>query len=102
MAFHEQFYRVEPEMTINDLVEFNELQELVIPSTKYEKLLTEEQQVKHSSKVPHLYRNKAPIHQLEFEGLEPGENDSSLGEGIELCAAEMTIPFKPLMVKGLV
>ena len=103
MAFHEQFYRMEPEMSINDLVEvkqyehesikdfmmrfrrtrmrcqfpinyaqlisiaqkalrlplrkkfydvqFNELQELVIAATKYEKLLLEEQQVKHSSKV---------------------------------------------------
>ncbi|KAB2630739.1 S2-RNase [Pyrus ussuriensis x Pyrus communis] len=137
MAFHEQFYRVEPQMTINDMVEmkqyehestkdfmmrfrktmmrcqiplrkkfydvqFNELHELVITATKYEKLLTEEQQVKHSSKVPHFYKNKAPIHQLEFEGLEAGENNNSLGEGIELCAAKMTTPFKPLMVKELV
>ncbi|KAM2421462.1 hypothetical protein ACFXTH_027787 [Malus domestica] len=41
-------------------------------------------------------------HQLEFEGLELGESDNSLEEGIELCATEMTTPFKPLMVKGLV
>ncbi|KAM1365126.1 hypothetical protein ACFX2F_043589 [Malus domestica] len=114
MAFHNQFYRVELEMTINDLVEvkqyehestkdfmmrfrrtrmrcqfhinhgqllaiaqkalrlhlrkkfydvhFNELQELVIAVTKFEKLLTEEQQLKHSSKVPLFYKNKALIH----------------------------------------
>ncbi|KAB2631277.1 S2-RNase [Pyrus ussuriensis x Pyrus communis] len=142
MVFHEQFYKVEPEIMINDLVEvkqykhestedfmmrfrrtrircqfpinhaqlisivqkalrlllrkklydvqFNELQKLVIVAMKYEKLLTEEQQVKHSSKVPPFYKNKAPIHQLKFERLEP------------LCTAEMIIPFKPLMVKRLV
>nr|XP_028952689.1 uncharacterized protein LOC114822480 [Malus domestica] len=119
MAFHEQFYRIEPEMTINDLVEvkqcehestedfmmrfrktkmrcqfpinqaqlisiaqralrlplrnrlydtqFNELQELVIAATKYERLLLEEQQVKHTSKAPHFYKNKAAIHHVEIE-----------------------------------
>ncbi|KAM2982014.1 hypothetical protein FF2_013268 [Malus domestica] len=154
MAFHEQFYRVKSEMTINDLVkvkqyehesienfmmrfrktkmrsqfpinhaqlisiaqkairlplrkkfydvQFNELQELVITSTKYEKMLIEEQQVKNSSKVHPLYKNKAAIHQLEFEGPEPGGSDNNGGEGIELCAAKMTSPFKPLIVKGLV
>ncbi|KAM2676879.1 hypothetical protein EV1_003508 [Malus domestica] len=123
IAFHEQFYRVEPKMTINDLVEvkqyeheftedlmirfrmtkircqfpinhaqliaiaqkalrlpfekkfydvqFNELQELVITATKYEKLLTDEHHVKHSSKVPSFYKNKDLIHQLEFKSLEP-------------------------------
>ena len=80
-------------------VQFNELQELVIAATKYEKLLIEEQQVKHSIKVPYFYKNKALILQLELEGLEVGENDNSLGEGIELYVAEMTTPFKPLMVK---
>ncbi|CAN6718184.1 unnamed protein product [Malus baccata var. baccata] len=94
MAFHEQFYKIEPELTINDLVEvkqydhestedfmmralklplrkrfydaqFNELQELVIAATKYERLLQEEQQVKHTSKVPHFYKNKAVIHRVE-------------------------------------
>ena len=52
-------------------VQFNELQELVIAATKYEKLLIEEQQVKHSSKMPPFYKNKAAIHQLKFEGPEP-------------------------------
>ena len=42
------------------------------------------------------------MHQLEFEGLSLGENDSSLGEGIALYATEMSTHFKPLMVKGLV
>ncbi|KAB2636835.1 S2-RNase [Pyrus ussuriensis x Pyrus communis] len=154
MAFHEQFYRVAPEMIINDLVEvkqfehesiedfmmrfritrmrcqfpinhgqlisiaqkvlrlplrkkfydvqFNELQELVIVATKYEKLLIEEQQVKHSSKVHPFYKNKAAIHQLEFEETELEESDGHGEEGINMCAAEMTTPFKPLMVKGLV
>ncbi|KAB2617251.1 S2-RNase [Pyrus ussuriensis x Pyrus communis] len=154
MAFHKQFYRVEPEMTINDLVEvkqyeheftedfmmrfrktrmrcqfpinhaqliviackalrlpmkktfydvqFNELQELVIVATKYEKLLAKEQQVKHLSKVPIFYKSKASIHQLEFEGLDKGENDNSLGEGIKLCAVEMITSFIPLMLKRLV
>ncbi|KAM1462826.1 hypothetical protein ACFX1R_049168 [Malus domestica] len=147
MAFHEQFYRMEPEMTINDLIEvkqyehestkdfimrfrrtrmrcqfpinhiqhiaiaqkalrlplrkkfydvqFNDLQELVIAATKYEKLLLEEQQLKHSSKAPHFYRNKTDIHQVEFEE-RPKENDGygrELREAIDMCAAKMTIPF---------
>ncbi|CAN6716135.1 unnamed protein product [Malus baccata var. baccata] len=156
MAFHEQLYMMEPEMTINNLVEvkpyehestedfimrfrrtrmrcqfpinhiqliviaqkalrlplrkkfydvqFNELQELVIADTKYGKLLLKEQQLKHSSKAPPFYRNKVVIHQVEFkERLE--ENDGhgrELREAIDMCAAEMTTPFKPLMVKGLV
>ncbi|KAM1431882.1 hypothetical protein ACFXTO_014473 [Malus domestica] len=82
-------------MTINDLVEvkqykhefaedfiMSELQELVIAATKYEKLLIEEQQVKHSSKVPPFYKNKVAIHQVEFEGAEPEESDGHGGEGI--------------------
>ena len=44
--------------------QFNELQELVIAATKYEKLLNEEHQLKHSSKTPHFYKNKAAIHQV--------------------------------------
>ena len=40
-------------------VKFNEL---VIAATKYKKLLLEEQQVKHLSKVPHYYKNKVAIH----------------------------------------
>ena len=82
-------------------VQFNELQELVIAATKYEKLLLEEQQLKHSSKTPHFYKNKAVIHQVEFEG-EPEEDDGHGREVIDMCAAEMTTPFKPLIVKGLV
>ncbi|KAM0984563.1 hypothetical protein EV2_012346 [Malus domestica] len=154
MAFHEQFYKIEPEMTINDLVEvkqydhestedfmmrfrktrmrcqflvnqaqlisiaqralrlplrkrfydtqFNELHELVIATTKYERLLLEEQQVKHTSKVPHFYKNKAAIHHVEVEEARPEhEDDHDRGE-IDVCAAEMTTPFKPLTVKGLV
>ncbi|KAM1567215.1 hypothetical protein ACFXTH_046358 [Malus domestica] len=123
MAFHEQFYRIKPELTINDLVEvkqydhestedfmmrfrrirmrcqfpvnqaqlisiaqralklplrkrfydaqFNELQELVIAATKYERLLQEEQQVKHTSKVPPFYKNKAAIHRVEVGETRP-------------------------------
>ncbi|XP_050125792.1 uncharacterized protein LOC126603081 [Malus sylvestris] len=147
MAFHEQFYRVEPEMTINDLVEvkqyehestenfmmrfrrtrmscqlpinhaqlisiahkelrfplrkkfydvqFNELQE-------YKKLLLEEQQVKHSSKTPNFYKSKTAIHQVKFEEAEPEESNGHRGERIDMCAAEMTTPFKLLIVKQLV
>ncbi|KAM2961338.1 hypothetical protein FF1_030925 [Malus domestica] len=154
MAFHEQFYRIEPEMTINDLVEvkqydhgttedfmmrfrktimrcqfhvnqaqlisiaqkalrlslrkrlydtqFNELQELVIAATKYERLLLEEQQVKHTSKVPPFYKNKAVIHRVEVEEARPEQEDDHGKEEIDVCAAEMTMLFKPLMVKGLV
>ncbi|KAM1175585.1 hypothetical protein ACFX19_028567 [Malus domestica] len=154
MAFHEQFYRIEPEMTINDLVEvkqyehestedfmmrfrktrmrcqfpinqaqlisitqralrlplrkrfydtqFNELQELVIAATKYERLLLEEQQVKHTSKAPHFYKNKAVIHRLEVEETGPEHEDGHDREDIDVCAAEMTTPFKPLTVKRLV
>ncbi|KAM2039086.1 hypothetical protein ACFX1T_012568 [Malus domestica] len=149
MAFHKQFYRVEPKITINDLVEvkqyehesiedfmmrfrrtrmrcqfpinhaqlmfialnalrfplrkkfydvqFSELQELVIAATKYEKLLVEEQEMKHSSKVPPFYKSKDAIHQLEFEWPEIRESDRNVKEGMELCVAEMTTPFKHLM-----
>ncbi|XP_068328113.1 uncharacterized protein [Pyrus communis] len=132
MAFHEQLYRIEPEMSINDLVEvtipynhaqlifiaqnvlrlplrknfydvqFNELQELVIAATKYEKLLLKEHQVKHSSKALPFYKNKAAIHQVEFEEAEPEQNDNHGREGMNMCAVEMATPFKPLIVKGLV
>ena len=154
MAFREQFYRVKPEISINDLVEvkqyehvstkyfmmrfrktrmrcqfpinhaqlisiaqkalrlrlrkkfydvqFNELQELVIAATKYEKLLIEEQQIKHSSKVPYFCKNKAAIHQVEFKGAGPEESDGHEREWVDMCAAEMTTPFKPLIVRGLV
>ncbi|KAM2117324.1 hypothetical protein ACFX1R_010888 [Malus domestica] len=154
MAFHEQFYRIEPELTINDLVEvkqydhestedfmmrfrrtrmrcqfpvnqaqlisiaqralklplrkrfydaqFNELQELVIAATKYERLLQEEQQVKHTSKVPHFYKNKAAIHRVEVEEAKPEHEGGRDEEDVDVCAAEMTAPFKPLTVKGLV
>ncbi|KAM2980449.1 hypothetical protein FF2_011883 [Malus domestica] len=154
MAFHEQFYKIEPEMTINDLVEvkqydhestedfmmrfrktrmrcqfpvnqaqlisiaqralrlplrkrfydtqFNELHELVIAATKYERLLLEEQQVKHTSKVPSFYKNKAAIHHVEVEEARPEhEDDHDRGE-IDVCVAEMTTPFKQLTVKWLV
>ncbi|KAM2827915.1 hypothetical protein PS2_033771 [Malus domestica] len=84
MAFHEQFYRVELEKLISIAqrvlrlplrkkfydVQFNELQELVIAATKYEKLLLEEHQLKHSSKAHPFYKNKATIHHVEFEGVE--------------------------------
>ncbi|KAM1342505.1 hypothetical protein ACFX2F_006820 [Malus domestica] len=154
MAFHEQFYKVKPEMTINDLVEvkqyehestedfmmrfrktrmrcqfpvnqaqlisiaqralrlplrkrfydtqFNELQELVIATTKYERLLLEEQQVKHTSKTHPFYKNKAAIHRVEVGEIGPEQEDGHDREEVEVCAAEMTTPFKPLMVKGLV
>ncbi|XP_068336662.1 uncharacterized protein [Pyrus communis] len=101
MTFHEQFYRMALEMTINDLIEFNELQELVIAATKYEKLLLKEQQLQHSSKTPHFYESKAAIHQVEFKG-KSEEKDGHGREVIDMCAAEMTTPFKPLMVKRLV
>ena len=82
-------------------MQFNELQELVIAATKYEKLLLEEQQLKHSSKTPHFYKNKAAIHQVEFEG-EQKEDDGHGREVIDMCGVEMTTPFKPLIMKGLV
>ncbi|KAM1096708.1 hypothetical protein ACFX19_014461 [Malus domestica] len=149
MVFHEQFYRIEPELTINDLVEvkqydhestedfmmrfrrtrmrcqfpvnqaqlisiaqralklplrkrfydaqFNELQELVIDATKYERLLQEEQQVKHTSKVPPFYKNKAAIHRVEVGEARPEHEDGRDEEDVDVCAAEMTTPFKPLM-----
>ncbi|KAM1533821.1 hypothetical protein ACFX10_007684 [Malus domestica] len=154
MAFHEQFYRIEPEMTINDLVEvkqyehestedfmmrfrktrmrcqfpanqaqlisiaqmalklplrkrfydtqFNEIQELVIAATRYEKLLLEEQQMKHTSKTPPFYKNKATIHHVEVGEIGPEQEDDHDREEIEVYAAEMTTPFKPLTVNGLV
>ncbi|KAM1375247.1 hypothetical protein ACFX2I_025704 [Malus domestica] len=154
MAFHEQFYRIEQELTINDLVEvkqydhestedfmmrfrrtrmrcqfpvnqaqlisiaqralklplrkrfydaqFNELQELVIAATKYERLLQEEQQVKHTSKTPPFYKNKATIHHVEVGEAGPECKDDHEEKSIDVCAAEMTTPFKPLTIKGLV
>ncbi|XP_070667433.1 uncharacterized protein [Malus domestica] len=115
MAFHEQFYKIKPEMTINDLralrlplrkrfydTQFNELQELVIAATKYERLLLEEQQVKHTSKTPPFYKNKVAIHRVEVEKAGPEHEDGHDREEIDVCAAEMTTPFKLLMVKGLV
>ncbi|KAM2690966.1 hypothetical protein EV1_044066 [Malus domestica] len=154
MAFHEQFYRIEPELTINDLVEvkqydhestedfmmrfkrtrmrcqfpvnqaqlisiaqralklplrkrfydaqFNELQELVIAATKYERLLQEEQQVKHTSKAHLFYKNKAAIHRVEVGETRPEPEGGRDEEDMDVCAAEMTTPFKPLMVKGLI
>ncbi|KAM1263583.1 hypothetical protein ACFX2G_029185 [Malus domestica] len=152
MAFHEQFYIIEPELTINDLVEvkqydhestedfmmrfrktrmrcqfpvnqaqlisiaqralklplrkrfydtqFNELQELVIATIKYKRLLQEEQQVKHTSKVPPFYKNKATIHRVEVRETRPEHEGGHNEEDIDVCAAEMTTPFKPLTVKG--
>ncbi|KAM2147818.1 hypothetical protein ACFX1Q_004520 [Malus domestica] len=154
MAFHEQFYRIESEMTINDLIEvkqyehestedfmmrfrktrmkcqfpvnqaqlisiaqralrlplrkrfydtqFNELQELVIAAIKYERLFLEEQQVKHTSKAPPFYKNKAAIYRLEVGETGPEYENGHDREEVEVCVAEMTTPFKPLMVKGLV
>ncbi|CAN6678414.1 unnamed protein product [Malus baccata var. baccata] len=125
MAFHEQFYRIEPELTINDLVEVKQydhestedfmmrfrrtrmrcqfpLQELVIAATKYERLLQEEQQVKHTSKTPPFYKNKATIHHVEVGETGPEHEDDREEENIDVCAAEMTTPFKPLTIKGLV
>ncbi|KAM2766056.1 hypothetical protein COP1_022020 [Malus domestica] len=139
MAFHEQFYRIEPELTINDLVEvkqydhestedfmmrfrrtrmrcqfpvnqaqlisiaqralklplrkrfydaqFNELQELVIAATKYERLLQEEQQVKHTSKVPPFYKSKAAIHRVEVGEARPEHEDDRDEEDVDVCAA---------------
>ncbi|CAN6681238.1 unnamed protein product [Malus baccata var. baccata] len=102
MAFHEQFYRIEPELTINDLVEFNELQELVIAATKYERLLQEEQQVKHTSKAHSFYKSKSTIHHVEVGETRPEREDGHEEENIDVCATKMTTPFKPLTVKGLV
>ena len=55
--------------------------------------------MKHSSKVPLFYKSKVAIHQVEFEGAEPEENDGHGGVGIEMYAALMNTPFKPLTVK---
>ncbi|KAM1255522.1 hypothetical protein ACFX2G_030338 [Malus domestica] len=82
--------------------QFNELQELVIAATNYERLMLEEQQVKHTSKVPPFYKNKAAIHRVEVEEARPKHKDGHDREEIDVCAAEMTTPFKPLTVKGLV
>ncbi|CAN6716485.1 unnamed protein product [Malus baccata var. baccata] len=149
MAFHEQFYRIELEMTINDLVEvkqyehestkdfmmrfrktrmrcqfpinqaqlisiaqkalrlplrkrfydtqFNELQELVIAATKYERLLLEEQQVKHTSKAPHFYKNKAAIHRVEVEETRPEYEDGHDREEIDKIVMNDGgfVPMKP-------
>ncbi|KAM1573987.1 hypothetical protein ACFX1Z_043385 [Malus domestica] len=78
------------------------LQELVIIATKYERLLLEKQQVKHTSKTPLFYKNKAVIHHVKVEKAGPEHEDGHDREEIDVCAAEMTTPFKPLMVKGLV
>ncbi|KAM2434720.1 hypothetical protein PS1_024785 [Malus domestica] len=83
-------------------MQFNELQELVIAATKYERLLLEEHQVKHTSKAPHFYKNKAAIHRVEVEEVRLEHEDGHDREEIDVCAAEMTTPFKPLTVKGLV
>ncbi|CAN6713704.1 unnamed protein product [Malus baccata var. baccata] len=148
MAFHEQFYRIEPELTINDRVEvkqydhestedfmmrfrrtrmrcqfpvnqtqlisiaqralklplrkrfydsqFNELQELVIAATKYERLLQEEQQVKHTSKVPHFYKNKATIHRVEVGETRPEHEGGHDEEDIDIVMNDGGfVPMKP-------
>ncbi|CAN6679430.1 unnamed protein product [Malus baccata var. baccata] len=149
MAFHEQFYRIEPEMTINDLVEvkqyehestedfimrfrktrmrcqflvnqaqlisiaqralrlplrkrfydtqFNELQELVIATTKYERLLLEEQQVKHTSKAPPFYKNKAAIYHVEVGEIGPEHEDGHDREEVEKIVMNDGgfVPMKP-------
>lgn len=82
-------------------VQFNELQELEIATTKYERLLLEEHQVKHSSKVPHFYKSKAVIHQVKFEG-KPEENNGHEGERMEVCTVETTTYYKPLTIQRLV
>ncbi|CAN6687450.1 unnamed protein product [Malus baccata var. baccata] len=82
--------------------QFNELHELVIAATKYERLLLEEQQVKHTSKAHPFYKNKAAIHHVEVGEIRPEHEGGHDREEVEVCAAEMTTPFKPLMVKGLV
>ncbi|KAM1610744.1 hypothetical protein ACFXTN_021120 [Malus domestica] len=82
--------------------QFNELQELVIAATKYERLLLEKQQVKHTSKAPPFYKNKAAIHRVEVGEIGPEQEDGHDRKEVEVCAAEMTTPFKPLTVKGLV
>lgn len=51
-------------------MQFNELPELVIVATKYEKLLAKEQHIEHSSKPAPFYKSKVPIHQLEFEEMD--------------------------------
>ncbi|CAN6700445.1 unnamed protein product [Malus baccata var. baccata] len=78
------------------------LLELVIAATKYERLLLEEQQVKHTSKAHPLYQNKTAIHRVEVGEIGPEQEDGRDREEVEVCAAEMTTPFKPLTVKGLV
>ncbi|CAN6679928.1 unnamed protein product [Malus baccata var. baccata] len=149
ITFHEQFYRIEPEMTINYLVEakqydhettedfmmrfrktrmrcqfpvnqaqlisiaqmalrlplrkrfydtqFNELQELVIAATKYERLLLEEQEVKHNSKIPHFYKNKAAIHRVEVEKAGPEHEDGHDREEIDKIVMNDGgfVPMKP-------
>ncbi|XP_070672383.1 uncharacterized protein [Malus domestica] len=114
MAFHEQFYRIEPELTINDLVEVKEYdhestEDFMMRFRKTrmrcqfpERLLLEEQQVKHTSKAPSFYKNKAAIHRVEVGETGPKHEDGHDREEVDVCAAEMTTPFKPLMVKGLV
>ncbi|CAN6712993.1 unnamed protein product [Malus baccata var. baccata] len=110
-------------MTINDLVEVKQYEhestddfmmrfkktrmrcqfpELVIAATRYEKLLLEKQQVKHTSKISPFYKNKATIHHVEVGEIKLEQEDDHDREEIEVCAAKMTTHFKPLTVKGLV
>ena len=58
--------------------------------------------MKHSSKTTHFYKSKTAIHQVEFDEAEPEENNGHGGNIMDMCVAEMTTPFKPLIVKGLV
>ncbi|KAM2636920.1 hypothetical protein EV1_021489 [Malus domestica] len=63
--------------------QFNELQEVVIAATRYEKLLLEEQQVKHTSKTHPFYKNKATIHHVEVGKIGPEQEDDHDREEIE-------------------
>ncbi|KAM1853825.1 hypothetical protein ACFX14_009733 [Malus domestica] len=68
IAFHEQFYRIEPEMTINDLVEVKQYEHESTEDfmMRFRKIRMRcqfpvnqaQQQVKHTSKAPHFYKTK--------------------------------------------
>ena len=67
----------------------------MIAATKYEKLLLEEQQVKHSSKVL-LISTKAKLQSTKWslKEVEPKQNDDHGREGMDMCAGRDDYPIQ--------
>ncbi|XP_050142195.1 uncharacterized protein LOC126618145 [Malus sylvestris] len=117
MAFHEQFYRIEPKMTINDLVEVKQYEhestEDFMMRFRKTKMrcqfpVNQPQLISIAQKALRLPLRKR-FYDTQFNELQelvgetrPEHEDGHDREEVEVCAAEMTTPFKPLMVKGLV